>query len=665
VDAIQALTGFPVVRNAVAINPAVTVSATTTSITHDIAGHTFGSQPAISPTFYGNAGVGGFTTLGRYIVNNQPALLLQEHGDWNGIFCGAPSMSVETLRSVVRYAGINLMADGDSPSRADALNASGDYVYVYALDTAGARGFQLPGEKVANGGFEKFTGALPTSGFNRWISPAFGTLATCTVGTTNAAKGANACQTGAFAGSAGQYAVPLAMTMQADEGATYHVSCKVYVDGLNAAQAGAGDYIYLVLEPHEWTSGAWWAPIAQATYVSLPDKTWTTLAGTFTFSSDQVPYDHEMNLRLKVYGRYTAANILIDEVSIRETGCGPVDVLDLVANQPVASGVTSWASDFALNEQKVFKLTSAAGGVASASATAATKVRVTFTKPMMDSPGLVDPAAYAVSGGPRAIVVAAVARIDANTVELTVNEMTSGAAYTVAAVADVLDTNGYALAADRRTGAFTGLGDAPAAPAITTNSGQAFTIGITPITLRGTCAADSASMRLNGAPFAHTGGWTTWSVAANLVVGANAFAVTAADAAQNVSAPATITITFNANHDTDGDGISDSIEGAADPDDDGIPNYLDTDSDDDSIPDGTEYRSNDLNWSDYDSDGTPNYLDTDSDDDGVSDGEEWDAGQNPYGDGELPQLPLMSTAIALALALAGAFATRRNTLSPR
>lgn len=42
--------------------------------------------------------------------------------------------------------------------------------------------------------------------------------------------------------------------------------------------------------------------------------------------------------------------------------------------------------------------------------------------------------------------------------------------------------------------------------------------------------------------------------------------------------------------DTDGDGVSNEAEGTGDPDGDGIPNYLDLDSDGDSISDAHEYN---------------------------------------------------------------------------
>ncbi len=65
--------------------------------------------------------------------------------------------------------------------------------------------------------------------------------------------------------------------------------------------------------------------------------------------------------------------------------------------------------------------------------------------------------------------------------------------------------------------------------------------------------------------------------------------------------------------DSDGDGIPDQTEGTVDTDDDGTPNYRDIDSDDDNIPDQAEGTV------DSDGDSTPDYLDSDSDGDTIPD----------------------------------------------
>ncbi len=83
--------------------------------------------------------------------------------------------------------------------------------------------------------------------------------------------------------------------------------------------------------------------------------------------------------------------------------------------------------------------------------------------------------------------------------------------------------------------------------------------------------------------------------------------------------------------DTDGDGITDDLEGSGDADGDGIPNAQDSDSDNDGIPDSTEAQPNPDQPVDTDGDGTPDYVDTDSDNDGIGDDLEGTADTNGNG----------------------------------
>lgn len=93
--------------------------------------------------------------------------------------------------------------------------------------------------------------------------------------------------------------------------------------------------------------------------------------------------------------------------------------------------------------------------------------------------------------------------------------------------------------------------------------------------------------------------------------------------------------------DSDNDGITDAIEGRKDSDNDGLPNFIDKDSDNDGLTDAFEGsldfdkdgKSNATDTDsdndgildkvegseDFDNDGNPNYLDLDSDNDGISD----------------------------------------------
>lgn len=78
--------------------------------------------------------------------------------------------------------------------------------------------------------------------------------------------------------------------------------------------------------------------------------------------------------------------------------------------------------------------------------------------------------------------------------------------------------------------------------------------------------------------------------------------------------------------DSDGDGIDDVTEGRSDPggpldsDGDGTPDYLDLDSDDDTLPDEEEHPGGPL--LDADGDGLPDVRDRDADDNGLPDGDE-------------------------------------------
>ena len=57
------------------------------------------------------------------------------------------------------------------------------------------------------------------------------------------------------------------------------------------------------------------------------------------------------------------------------------------------------------------------------------------------------------------------------------------------------------------------------------------------------------------------------------------------------SAPSSLIFSDDTSPDTDNDGRSNDEEGTGDPDGDGIPNYLDLDSDGDSVPDSHEYNN--------------------------------------------------------------------------
>jgi len=83
--------------------------------------------------------------------------------------------------------------------------------------------------------------------------------------------------------------------------------------------------------------------------------------------------------------------------------------------------------------------------------------------------------------------------------------------------------------------------------------------------------------------------------------------------------------------DSDGDGLTDEVEGAVDSDGDGIPDYQDTDSDDDGILDGEDNCPTvpNVGQADLDMDGVGDACDPDIDGDGLSNTDEGALGMDP------------------------------------
>ncbi|MFC1736028.1 hypothetical protein ACFL1X_07915 [Candidatus Hydrogenedentota bacterium] len=103
-------------------------------------------------------------------------------------------------------------------------------------------------------------------------------------------------------------------------------------------------------------------------------------------------------------------------------------------------------------------------------------------------------------------------------------------------------------------------------------------------------------------------------------------------------------------NDSDGDWITDDVEGREDSDGDHVPNYLDTDSDGDGHSDRLEGAD------DLDGDDLGNYLDLDSDNDGIPDSIDGP----PYLDIFLVPLVVWPLAVAMLLVSAGVMIARRR-----
>lgn len=230
-------------------------------------------------------------------------------------------------------------------------------------------------------------------------------------------------------------------------------------------------------------------------------------------------------------------------------------------------------------------------------------VTITFSEPVVNFDNLAD-LTFTTTGN---VVVGAMSLAGGlTTYTVTLSALTGQGTFAVSVnlSSDVVDLANNPLLSSVTSAVVTIDRQPPAAPMILTNNGSDFTVGINPVTLKGITDADTNSLRLNGTPIpGYMPGSVNWSVPVTLnLVGATPLSFTARDAIGNVSSTATIILTYDALSDADGDTLLDSDEGEADVDNDGIPNYLDTDSDGDDVSDFDETQ---LGTDPYDANSVP------------------------------------------------------------
>jgi hypothetical protein len=365
----QLLTGIPVRRNTTSISATVSITNATHPITSGLVGHQFSSTDRISPTFHGINTGANTTTLGTYVANSLPALIIRDFTQWKSIFCGGVYLSVPILRGIAKYAGVNLLVDRGDLYAEDAVQYNGRYLYAYARGHSGNRTFHLTSdgavaqpqpELVQNCGFEAYTGAMPTSGSGVWVSPVYGTLPACTVTMAHHHSGTNACQTGAFTSAAGQYSTVMAQTIPVQQGHSYNVSCWVYVDNLIASGAARGDYIKVGFNPDPYNSDAKSFWLAQGSDVSVPAGVWTHYSTVYTQNGPS----GMMGIFLAVYGGYSVNNIVLDNFSVKDTasaapppsGTSLWDITEMTTGRTIGTGINSWTDYFGQNQQMIYKV---------------------------------------------------------------------------------------------------------------------------------------------------------------------------------------------------------------------------------------------------------------------------------------------------------------------
>lgn len=352
------LTGFSFARHGLSASTRISLGEGMNALAGGLAGSLSGTTSSLSPRFSVSDAQPG-EILGTYQVNGQPAFVWRTHDEWNGVFHGSPYLSSELLRAIALRAGVSIRVDADDVTNQDGISTDGRYLFVYATDSGGPRSFNAPGELIPNGEFDPAVTTFATEGVGRWLSPVIGTLQS----TAQEEAGESFARIPAHAGSPSDYVVPLGIRTHARRGASYDVSLRIRISGLNATATEPGNYLYFNIQPDPWASEALTFKIAERENILIPQDTWVELHGEYHHLGSAA-HPHDVLLQLQILGGYAFDSIDISRVSLREPGVVPVDIRNVLTDGIVAEGVTHWTGVLSENEQRIYELTPSESGSA-------------------------------------------------------------------------------------------------------------------------------------------------------------------------------------------------------------------------------------------------------------------------------------------------------------
>ncbi|HLK59206.1 MAG TPA: hypothetical protein VKU00_21780, partial [Chthonomonadaceae bacterium] len=106
-------------------------------VTERLSGREIGTRERLNPSFYVDDEEA--TTLAEYQGSGLPSIAVKNCGDWKSVFIGEPTLPLELLRGICRYAGAHVWASqGD-----DVMEIGGGWVTVHA-NREGQRTLRLP-----------------------------------------------------------------------------------------------------------------------------------------------------------------------------------------------------------------------------------------------------------------------------------------------------------------------------------------------------------------------------------------------------------------------------------------------------------------------------------------------------------------------------------------
>ena len=345
----QSATGFAFTRVGSSGSTRALLSSAVNALPGNLSGQTSGATTSVSPRFY----ITGASTpeiLGRYQSNNQPAVVWRVHDGWNAVFHGSPSVDGRLLKAIAQRAGVGVRVDLDRIDRRDGLTTDDRLLFTYATDSAGARSFLAPGERIPNGEFDPATTILHASGAGRWVSPSIGAKAATLAqeGDTTFAR------VSSYSAAAGVFNVPLSLRVHAQRGKTYAARARVRLSGYSSAPDPAS-YVFLNIRPDPYAAEALTFKLAEAGFAQVPDGEWVVLEGEYTHAGSAAnPLD--VLVRLQALGQQSFGSLDIDSISLREQGSPRVDVVDMLTGAVIAEDVSHWSLPFAQDEQQILEM---------------------------------------------------------------------------------------------------------------------------------------------------------------------------------------------------------------------------------------------------------------------------------------------------------------------
>lgn len=232
------MVGMTIVKNTSSMALRTKITNTTNPISKNLVNSTYGITTAMTPSFYVNDA--STTSLGVYTGStSKSALAVKEMTNWTSIFTGSPDITVNILRSIMKYAGVQLYTDDNMAGKAG-VYATDSLVVIHPTTalTSGTYNVKLPYlASIVTNTLTGATVATNTDSFFDTFSPSV----TKMYSISNATKGINLLQNAGFESGASNW------TYSGTDNTRWTISDR-FVDGSHSSKiiksGSADDIVY-------------------------------------------------------------------------------------------------------------------------------------------------------------------------------------------------------------------------------------------------------------------------------------------------------------------------------------------------------------------------------------------------------------------------------------